>query len=288
MLRFWFMRKVSLLLIIISLVALPLFADQQETRAKITRIKKEITRLENKLTTISSQAERKKILGTIYGHHARIRKLEEDLVYQQPPPPQPVVTPLMAPVSPTPVREIPEPVPPPAVREPIVPSRIEPLPIVAPVVAEPIPKRESRLKFELGGVVGLFSSATAINGEIRFPLGWIIGPATSSIRATGSFVQTEDTSKRYALVACDGILNFPAGWLTGVENYLGAGLNYTVATTGSRSGTFGGELFYGIESPGFGGRIFSELGFAIIRTGFAAANRGVNAQLGFRKEVGLF
>ena len=117
---------------------------------------------------------------------------------------------------------------------------------------------------------------------------WIVGPAKTSLRASGSFSQTENADRRYAFAACDGILNFPAGWLTGVENYLGAGLNYTGLTSGPRSGTFGGQLFYGIESEGFGGRIFGEMGWAILRTGFSPSCRGVSVLIGYRRPVGLF
>ena len=230
------MKKLLLGLFVLLFFLSPIFADQQETRAMIAKIRKEIVVQESKLKTVTNKDQRKKIQETIFGHHARIRKLEEELVYQQMSLPAPVVAPEP---EPAPVLEVAQPAP---------PKQLQ-------------PKRESRFKFELGATAGVFASTTAVNLEMRLPLVWIVGPAKTSLRASGSFSQTENADRRYAFAACDGILNFPAGWLTGVENYLGVGLNYTMMTTGRRSGALGGQLFYGIESEGFGGRIFGEMGW---------------------------
>jgi hypothetical protein len=70
-----------------------------------------------------------------------------------------------------------------------------------------------------------------------------------------------------------------------VENYLGVGLNYLVLTTGRRSGTVGGEAFYGIQSEGFGGMVFGEIGYAIMRTGFSASYKGASVLAGYRKPL---
>jgi len=267
------MKKLLLCLMVVLFFLSPIFADQQETRAKIAKIRKEIVRLEGKLKDVAGIAQRKKIQETIFGHHARIRKLEEALVYQQI-----AVPPPAAPILPAP---LPEPV-----LEKADFSRERERPPVVPKPQQP--QRESRFKFELGATAGVFASTTAVNLEMRLPLVWIVGPAKTSLRGSGSFSQTENADRRYAFTACDGILNFPAGWLTGVENYFGAGLNYTNLTTGQRSGALGGQLFYGIESEGFGGRIFGEVGWAILRTGFSSSNRGVSVLLGYRRQVGLF
>jgi hypothetical protein len=75
--------------------------------------------------------------------------------------------------------------------------------------------------------------------------------------------------------------------VTGVENYLGAGLNYTVLTTGRVMGDLGGQVFYGVDSNGFGGTLFCEVGLAMLRTGFSPSQRGVTLLFGYRSD-GLF
>ena len=89
-------------------------------------------------------------------------------------------------------------------------------------------------------------------------------------------------SRRFAPVMFDIVLNFPAGWFTGVENYLGGGLNYVVKMTGQTAGTVGGQIFYGIESEGFGGKLFGEIGWAALRTGFSPSQKGTTILFGYR------
>jgi hypothetical protein len=77
--------------------------------------------------------------------------------------------------------------------------------------------------------------------------------------------------------------NFPPDWFSGVENYLGFGLNYVVLTTGRVSGSAGGQVLYGVESEGFDGRLFGEIGYGIVRTGFSASQRGLTVMAGYRR-----
>src|SRR3989339_509957 len=72
-----------------------------------------------------------------------------------------------------------------------------------------------KLWFEIGGRVGLFAAANGAFGELRFPLLRTIGPAATSLRLSGGLAQDEETSRRYVPVSMDGILNFPAGYITG-------------------------------------------------------------------------
>ncbi|MFC1511272.1 hypothetical protein ACFL5U_02690 [Candidatus Margulisiibacteriota bacterium] len=137
--------------------------------------------------------------------------------------------------------------------------------------------------FEVGGSVGVFAGATSVSGEIRFPLLHVFGPARTSVRVAGGFAQSGDTGRRYVPVHLAGIFNFPAGWFTGVENYLGAGLNYVVYTTGRTTGSIGGELFYGVESEGFGGKLFGEMGYGMLRTGFSPSHKGMTLLVGYRR-----
>ncbi len=136
---------------------------------------------------------------------------------------------------------------------------------------------------EIGGRAGLFAAATGIFGELRFPLLRVIGPATTSLRLSCGFVQGESASRRFVPVCFDGMLNFPAGYITGVENYLGGGINYLALTNGRVPGSFGGEVFYGVEGSGFGGKLFGEIGSSFMRTGFSAAQKGTSLMVGYRK-----
>jgi hypothetical protein len=146
-------------------------------------------------------------------------------------------------------------------------------------VKKPVP----RFSFEPGILAGLLGGATGIFAEVRIPLPLIIGPAATSFRVVGGIAQSEDTSRRYAPVQLDFILNFPPGWFTGVENYLGFGPNYVVRTTGKKSGQIGGEVFYGVESDGFGGKVYGEMGYGFLRTGFTSDHEGVSVLVGHRR-----
>jgi len=57
--------------------------------------------------------------------------------------------------------------------------------------------------------------------------------------------------------------------------------------SGRKQGTIGGEIFYGVESTGFGGIVFGELGYGLLRTGFSPSNRGVTVLVGYRAPLDL-
>jgi len=241
--------------------------EATQIRNKITKIRKEIKRLMSKLTQTSIKSKRAAIMELIEGHEARVAKMEGEL------------------------RSLEE-----AEAEEMPPA-LEPEVVVTPEVLvkpEVIPEEEEktvapsrRFELEIGGLAGLYGAATGAFGEVRFDLPIIYGPATSSLRIMGGLAQSEDASRRYAPIMIDGILNYPAGYFTGVENYLGAGLNYVVLTTGQRPGIVGGQIFYGVESNGFGGRLFGEIGFGILRTGFSSSHKGINVLVGYRTKWGF-
>lgn len=235
--------------------------EATQIRNKITKIRKEIKRLMAKLTQTSIKSKRAAIMELIEGHEARIAKMEEELKI------------LEEPVA----EEMP----------PILEPEVMVTPEVIPEEEEKKVATSRRFEFEIGGLAGLYSAGTGIFGEGRLDLPLIYGPATTSFRIMGGFVQSEDANRRYAPVMIDGILNFPAGYFTGVENYLGAGLNYVVLTSGQRPGIIGGQIFYGVESNGFGGRLFGEIGFGILRTGFSPAHKGLNVLVGYRTKWGF-
>lgn len=272
-----FFKKSVLLILVMSLLQVGAFAQNEEgereeqINRQITKIQKEIKRLEKKLEGISSPSRRIKIKELIAGHKARIGKLEteeEELLkaaFQEISGPaiQVTATPEVLPYIPEDSEE------------------------------EPLPKEmdeggaEKRFRFEIGGSTGFFAAATGAIGEIRIALPFVFGPATSTLRLAGGLAQSEDRNRRYAPLFIDGILNFPPGWFTDVENYFGAGLNYVVLTSGGKAGTIGGEIFYGVESTGFGGKLFGELGWGILRTGFSPSHRGFIILVGYRRDWGF-
>jgi hypothetical protein len=149
-------------------------------------------------------------------------------------------------------------------------------------------RRVPLFRGELGATMGMFAAATGLFGELRFPLNSTIGPAATGCRLAGGYVQSADAGRKYVTVQGDGILNFPAGWLTGVDNYLGAGINYVVLTSGRVPGTIGGEIFYGVEGDGFGGKLFGELGYGVLRTGFSSSHKGTTVLFGYRSPWQIF
>lgn len=157
------------------------------------------------------------------------------------------------------------------------------LPEVEKEIAKEVKKPAPRFTFEPGILAGLFGGSTGMFAEVRFPLRLIIGPATTSLRMVGGYAQNEDMSRRYAPVQLDFILNFPPGWFTGVDNYLGLGPNYVVRTTGRVAGAIGGQVFYGVESEGFGGKVYGEMGYGVLRTGFSPDDEGVTVLVGHRR-----
>lgn len=141
-------------------------------------------------------------------------------------------------------------------------------------------------RFQIAAAGGIFSGTFGFNAGIivpqRLPK---IGPTSSAFRVMGGFAQSMGGERRYLPLQIDGILNFPAGWITGEDNYVGAGINYTLITTGRTAGTFGGEIFYGVVSEGFEGYLFGELGYGTLRTGFSPQQEGVSLLVGYQKDL---
>jgi hypothetical protein len=152
------------------------------------------------------------------------------------------------------------------------------------------PERRIRIGFQpdVGFLAGFFAGANGIFGEVRVPVSKVvIGPARPALRLSAGYAQTTSADRRYVPVNLDLVLNFPPGWLSGVENYLGGGLNYTALTSGHKAGTVGGELFYGVQSDGFGGIVFGEIGYAALCSGAAPADLGMTVTVGFREPFGF-
>ncbi|MBU0502120.1 MAG: hypothetical protein KJ811_02620, partial [Candidatus Margulisbacteria bacterium] len=240
----------------------------------------QVTLLEEKLAAATTKDRRDQLLTLIYSYHARLNKLEEIVASSGPG----IVDEIEKIEERGKVEEKKEPDP------PVNMPAVQPREVIPEVVIEQRPeqpKREPRFRLNIGGNGGLFGTAIVLGGEVRGGLGGVVGPATTAWRIGGRYAQTEDSTRRYALINVDGILNFPAGWFSGVPNYLGGGLNYALLTTGGRAGTFGGELFYGVETTGFGGNLFGEIGFSVLRTGFSPSCKGATLLFGWRNDWGI-
>lgn len=104
----------------------------------------------------------------------------------------------------------------------------------------------------LGSMIGL--SADAVN--------WKVGLGG----AMGKDINDKDAKAIPLFV--DGILNLPADMLGGIKSYVGAGVNYVLYGSGRVSGSYGGQIYYGIQGDvGLGGQSYVELGYSIIRSG---------------------
>ncbi|MFA4844463.1 MAG: hypothetical protein WC632_05890 [Candidatus Margulisiibacteriota bacterium] len=147
-------------------------------------------------------------------------------------------------------------------------------------------KPRSRFRHEVGVTYGFFAGLTSVLGEVRVPLRIVFGPATVNFRLATGLAQGRVDGRRFVPVNLDLIFSFPPGWFTGVENYLGCGLNYVALTSGMKQGTVGGEVYYGVESEGFGGTVYGELGYAIVQTGFSPSYKGMTVLLGYRLTFG--
>ena len=152
--------------------------------------------------------------------------------------------------------------------------------------AEAEARPRSRFRYEFGANYGFFAGLTTVQGEFRVPLRVILGPATVNLRLATGLAQGREDSRRFIPVNLDLLFDFPPGWFTGVENYLGFGFNYLALTSGMKQGTVGGEVCYGVESGGFGGTVYGELGYAIVRTGFTPSYKGLTVLLGYRLTLG--
>lgn len=153
-------------------------------------------------------------------------------------------------------------------------------------ISEGVEKKSiaKKLPFTITLAGGMFSGAMGINAGLIFPQRFPkIGPSSSALRISGGYAQNLEEGRKYLPIAVDEIFNFPAGWLTSEDNYVGAGINYTALTSGRKAGTFGWEMFYGIVSEGFGGDIFGELGYGVLRSGIGAQQEGICLLVGYKK-----
>jgi len=246
--------------ILMSLLSVSALAQKTNTASEkqIIKLQNEIKRLRNKFAKTNNKKIKQDILDKIDLYQKQLNKLKK------------------SPAKETVEREITPAedfIASPEVEEKVIEKKVEEL--------------EKRFKFKVGLGVGIFGETSAFLGEVRFPTRYIFGPATTSFRISSGLAQNFDLSRRYLPVMADLIFNFPPGWLSATQNYLGIGLNYVALTSGRVAGTIGGQACYGIESEGFGGTVFGEVGYGILRTGFSASQQGITVMVGYRGWVGI-
>ncbi|MBN3032648.1 MAG: hypothetical protein JW873_00955 [Candidatus Saganbacteria bacterium] len=241
--------------------------EVRKYKAEIVKLQKDVARLTKKLKFIRSKKQKDEIQVRIKWEKAKIAQLKEILYPKAPP------------------RPAPKRVFPPSTVEAIATVESFPEEMVSAEVRKPERRRLIGIQPEVGCLGGVFAGAGGFFAEGRLPLKRSFGPATTALRLSAGYVQTNSADRRYVPVNLDLILNFPPGWFSGVENYLGGGLNYVALTSGRTQGTVGGELFYGIQSDGFGGIVFGEIGYALLRTGFSPSSKGLTVAVGFREPL---
>ncbi len=251
------MRKLVLFLILLMVFISPLFAFEPDAmkietvNLEISKIKSEMERLEDRKMKYPAKAA--VYDGLLEEHRIKLEKLEQELINLQSPP------------------------------EISVPVEIIPATPEVEEVKKEEPSVGQKLPFEIGGNFGALAGATCVNAEARFDLPYVLKAANSSSRISLGYAFGQDDARKYVPFCADIMLNLPPGKITGMDNYLGVGLNYVVITSGRVAGTIGGQMFYGVEAEGFGGKLFGELGYGILRTGFSSSHKGVTLLIGFRK-----
>jgi hypothetical protein len=104
----------------------------------------------------------------------------------------------------------------------------------------------------IGPMLGLSSKAVS----------WKIGLGG----ATGKDIN--DLTKKAIPLFVDGIISIPADVMGGIESYVGGGVNYVLYGSESKGGSYGGQIYYGIQGDvGLGGKSYAELAYSIIRSG---------------------
>jgi hypothetical protein len=233
-------------------------AEIKRGEQQVIKLQKEMDKLKNRLARTKNKQQKNALLDKIDSYQKQIIGLKKKLK------PKPVFIPTVA--TPEVITE-----------EAASPEAEEEITV----------ERYKRFHFEAGGAAGFFGGVTAYLAEARLPLKIILGPTTTSLRFSAGLAQNRDASHRYAPLNLDLLFNFPPGWFTGTNNYIGAGLNYIWLTTGRVAGGMGAELIYGVESDGFGGIVFGELGYATIHPGNSPDNTGITALFGYRQSLGF-
>lgn len=164
----------------------------------------------------------------------------------------------------------------------VPPGHLRPLPkpIPKPRMRQPLKPRSP----QVGLSAGYIGSIPGVLGEFRFSEPFDL--VATSLRIGAAYAQGEDsdgTLRKHALIVLDGIYRLNPPHTPGLRSYFGLGFNYDAYTTGKKSGDLGGHAFYGVEGGRYwGGQMFFEIGYGVIRTGFSPNYTGLTALLGYK------
>ncbi len=176
----------------------------------------------------------------------------------------------------------------PAVRRPvIIAPRVINRPLIIPAAPAPVappPAAAPRKGSQIGVSGGDFGGIPAGAGEVRWFEPW--GLSSTSLRLGAAYALGADPNgitRKHAIVMIDGIYHLNPVNTPGVNPYLGGGFNYDAYTSGRLSGSYGGQVYFGLEAGALSsGQIFLELGYGKIRTGFSPSTSGLMLTTGFR------
>jgi hypothetical protein len=173
-------------------------------------------------------------------------------------------------------------------------AKLAPLPKTAPGLKKKPPmelkalKKKMKIpKTEIGFSFGYNAGIPVIFGEIRehnpfqlqgvsfrFAVGYSQGP------------DKDDRLRKHALIFGDVIYRLTPLFSPGIKTYLGGGLNYNVYTTGKKIGSSGYNLFLGFEGNiRRWKKVYLEVGYGSIRTGFSPDYNGHRLTLGYRTYI---
>ncbi|MFA6170098.1 MAG: hypothetical protein WCW67_01165 [Candidatus Margulisiibacteriota bacterium] len=264
------MRKLIAALFVIVLasvlyaeVALPPLVKQPESvslkekKARLEYLRKEIKRLSGQVKRVR-RSQRGPLVAKMNAYQNEI----DALLRIPPPPPLKMIA-----GPPRPVDVPPAPPPPP---------RIETLQKVRREVFMP---RNPQLGLSAGYLAGI----SAFRLEARFFEPLNINSTSGRLALAYAWGNDSDNLTRRNLVVCvDGVYRFNQPYEPGLHYYSGAGLNFTILTTGRTAGSFGGELFAGADAALLGGEGFVEAGLGLLRNGTGARHSGLILMVGFR------
>jgi hypothetical protein len=166
-----------------------------------------------------------------------------------------------------------------ALPPPPPPSRVSPEQASRPIPPPPPPEAGLRLGLAVGALAGI--TGAQADAQFSEPFGLV----RTSGRVGVAYAQGNDsagTARKHALVVLDGLYHLNPPETPGLRSYFGLGLNFDAYTSGQKSGTLGGQAFYGVEGSAGGGSFFAQLGYTVIRTGFSPNQAGLTGLVGYR------
>lgn len=185
-----------------------------------------------------------------------------------------------------------------AAAPPPPPRPVAPTPPPAPVARPAAPSAGMfGMGINTGYSVGYLAGKSVIVGRgdiiLADPLG--IGPmlglsedAVAWKVGLGGAMASKDINDNEAKAIplfADGIINIPADVMGGIDSYVGAGVNYVLYGSGKETGSYGGQIYYGVKGDvGLGGDSYAELAYSIIRSGSSVTSpysmKGIGINIG--------